>query len=84
LRGLIRNLEVMWEYAARDSGFTLRVPRNDDVMLVVIPAKAGIQYSRGCADKLRSRGVLDRPVKPGDDGGEVGAYFVILIPPAAG
>jgi hypothetical protein len=28
----------MWEYAARDSGFTLRVPRNDDFMLVDIAA----------------------------------------------
>ena len=36
---------------------------------IVIPAKAGIQYSRGLAVGRRSRGVLDRPVKPGDDGG---------------
>src|ERR1700676_4879937 len=34
---------------------------------VVIPAKAGIQYSRGGGDKSRGRGVLDRPVKPDDD-----------------
>jgi hypothetical protein len=25
------------------------------------------QYSRGAGDNPRSRGVLDRPVKPGDD-----------------
>ena len=36
---------------------------------VVIPAKAGIQYSRDVAIEPRSRGVLDRPVKPGDDSG---------------
>src|ERR1700740_3472249 len=28
----------------------------------VIPAKAGIQYSRGLSEMRRSRGVLDRPV----------------------
>jgi len=34
---------------------------------LVIPAKAGIQYSRAAEIELRSRGVLDRPVKPDDD-----------------
>jgi hypothetical protein len=34
---------------------------------VVIPAKAGIQYSREAKSKSRGRGVLDRPVKPDDD-----------------
>ncbi len=36
---------------------------------VVIPAKAGIQYAIAVRLEPRSRGVLDRPVKPGDDGG---------------
>jgi hypothetical protein len=35
---------------------------------VVIPANAGIQYSRALVVKTRRRGVLGRPVKPGDDG----------------
>jgi hypothetical protein len=35
----------------------------------VIPAKAGIQYSRGGDGIRRGLSVLDRPVKPGDDGG---------------
>src|ERR1043166_4520923 len=34
---------------------------------LVIPAKAGIQYPRDAGGKSRSPGVLDRPVKPGDD-----------------
>jgi hypothetical protein len=34
---------------------------------VVIPAKAGIQYSEAPAMESKSRGVLDRPVKPDDD-----------------
>jgi hypothetical protein len=34
---------------------------------LVIPAKAGIQYSRAAEIEPRRRGVLDRPVKPGDD-----------------
>ena len=38
-------------------------------MTAVIPAKAGIQYSRGRSGIRRGRGVLDRPVKPGDDAG---------------
>jgi len=37
------------------------------IQQVVIPAKAGIQYSRAPEIKPRRRGVLDRPVKPGDD-----------------
>jgi hypothetical protein len=36
---------------------------------LVIPAKAGIQYSRAVRIEPRSRGVLDRPVEPGDDSG---------------
>jgi GIY-YIG catalytic domain-containing protein len=31
------------------------------------PRKRGTQYSRGVRDKSRGRGVLGRPVKPGDD-----------------
>jgi hypothetical protein len=75
----------MSEYAHRDSGFTLRVPRNDDFMLVVIPAKAGIQYPRGVAVERRSRGVRDRPVKPGDDSGVCGASerFILTLPAVA-
>jgi len=45
-------------------------PRDREVMsanYVVIPAKAGIQYSRDAKNNSRSRGVLDRPVKPDDD-----------------
>jgi hypothetical protein len=42
---------------------------------LVIPAKAGIQYSRDSDDEPGSRGVLGRPVSPGDDscGGVAGA-----------
>ncbi len=36
--------------------------------IVVVPAHAGIQYSRALRFLLRLSGVLDRPVKPGDDG----------------
>jgi hypothetical protein len=49
--------------------------RRDDVRKVwwrpsaVIPAKAGIQYSRAAEIESRGRGVLGRPVKPGDDSG---------------
>jgi hypothetical protein len=32
-----------------------------------MPAKAGIQYSRGVEIHHGCRGVLDRPVKPDDD-----------------
>jgi hypothetical protein len=35
--------------------------------MVVIPAKAGIQYSRAAQVEPRSHGVLDRPIKSGDD-----------------
>jgi hypothetical protein len=31
-----------------------------------------IQYSTAVAIESRSRGILDRPVKPGDDGGRYG------------
>ena len=34
-----------------------------------------IQYSRDVRDQPRGRGVLDRPVKPGDDGGVFGLYY---------
>ncbi len=33
----------------------------------VIPAKAGIQYAAASRWTHSGRGVLDRPVKPGDD-----------------
>ena len=33
------------------------------------------QYSRDRRVKLRSRGVLDRPVKPGDDSFDCGGHF---------
>ena len=36
----------------------------------VIPAKAGIQYAGTPEIESRGRGVLGRPVKPGDDSGE--------------
>jgi hypothetical protein len=36
---------------------------------LVIPAKAGIQYAGKPEIKSRGRGVLGRPVKPGDDSG---------------
>jgi hypothetical protein len=52
------------------------------VRLLVIPAKAGIQYSRAGAIEPRSRGVLGRPVKPGDDGGVWGATVRLLVIPA--
>jgi hypothetical protein len=45
--------------ASRECGV---VSAND----IVIPAKAGIQYSRGALES-KGRGVLDRPVKPDDD-----------------
>jgi hypothetical protein len=35
----------------------------------VIPAKAGIQYAGEPAINSIGRGVLGRPVEPGDDGG---------------
>jgi hypothetical protein len=41
--------------------------RNDDLIPIVIPAQAGIQYSRDGSNESRGRGVLDRPVKPDDD-----------------
>ena len=34
----------------------------------VIPAKAGTQYSREISDESNGRGVLGRPVKPGQAG----------------
>jgi hypothetical protein len=38
----------------------------------VIPAHAGIQYSRASmVTNHRRSGILGRPVKPGDDGGNV-------------
>ena len=33
-----------------------------------------IQYSRDVRDEPRGRGVMDRPVEPGDDGGGCGSY----------
>jgi hypothetical protein len=36
--------------------------------MLVSPAKAGIQYSRASELEPKSRGVLDRPIKSGDDG----------------
>ncbi|MDD1520637.1 hypothetical protein DAA51_14640 [Bradyrhizobium sp. WBAH10] len=41
--------------------------------VAVIPAKAGIQYAAAVRLEPRSRGVLDRPVEPGDDRGVWGA-----------
>jgi hypothetical protein len=35
---------------------------------VIARLDRAIQYSRGGCSKPRGRGVLDRPVKPGDDG----------------
>ncbi|MBB4371177.1 hypothetical protein GGD63_003975 [Bradyrhizobium sp. cir1] len=42
-------------------------------MDAVIPAKAGIQYAAAARLEPSSCGVLDRPVKPGDDSGVLGA-----------
>ena len=36
---------------------------------VVIPAKAGIQYAAAHLGFTTVSGILDRPVKPGDDSG---------------
>jgi hypothetical protein len=49
----------------------------------VIPAKAGIQYSRGFSIKWRSRGVLDRPIKSGDDVECAEAAIILTLPAAA-
>jgi hypothetical protein len=46
---------------------------------LVIPAERGIQYSRGFSIESGSRGVLDRPVKPGDDSGVVGEHAMSVI-----
>jgi hypothetical protein len=48
----------------RDDGWR-ELPRAQ----LVIPAKVGIQYAGKPAFKSRGRGVLGRPVKPGDDSG---------------
>ncbi|NEW89331.1 hypothetical protein DU475_18965 [Rhodopseudomonas sp. WA056] len=45
---------------------------------VVIPAKAGIQYSRAFAAERRRSGILGRPVEPGDDGGGWGRRGALL------
>ena len=37
----------------------------------VIPAKAGIQYAAAYRLKTKVSGILDRPVKPGDDSGVI-------------
>jgi hypothetical protein len=49
----------------------------------VIPAKAGIQYAAAARPESRSCGVLDRPVKPGDDSGVFGERIPITLPAAA-
>jgi len=36
----------------------------------VIPAKAGIQYAAAVVIEPNLLGILDRPVKPGDDSGK--------------
>jgi hypothetical protein len=50
-------------------------PCNDVLRIspaVITREKRVIQYSRDGRDSSRCRGVLDRPVKPGDDGGIYG------------
>jgi hypothetical protein len=42
------------------------------------------QYSRDVQDKPRSRGVLDRPVKPGDDSFDWGGRLWLLLRGAQG
>ena len=49
----------------------------------VVPAKAGIQYSAAVRLEPRRCGVLDRPVKPGDDSGMFGENIIIITLPAA-
>ena len=65
LQGYERPLPPCHNEAARRMG--PRVRRDDIQRELVIPAKAGIQYSRAAGVEPGSRGVLDRPVKPGDD-----------------
>src|SRR5665213_2593001 len=48
----------------------------------VIPAEAGIQYSRAPAINNGCRGVLGRPVKPGDDGGDWCSVIAITPSPS--
>src|SRR4051812_20710461 len=42
----------------------------------VVPAKAGTQYAGKVVIEPRSRGVLGRPVEPGDDSGMRGVLFI--------
>ena len=62
-------------------GQTLLYPpaRSSSATLLVVPAQAGTQYSRDARAHPRRRGVLDRPVKPGDDSG-IGVQPSILTP----
>jgi hypothetical protein len=50
---------------------------------LVIPAKAGIQYAETPAINPIGRGVLGRPVKPGDDSGVCGVSVIRITLPAA-
>ncbi len=60
-----------------------RTPRaarmRTNILLVVMPAKAGIQYAAASRLKHSASGILDRPDKPGDDGGEGRAQRQILM-----
>jgi hypothetical protein len=49
----------------------------------VIPAKAGIQYAGNAVIEPMGRGVLGRPVKPGDDSGVCVARVPTITLPAA-
>jgi hypothetical protein len=43
-----------------------------------MPAQAGIQYSETSVIESKTRGVLDPPVKPGDDGGGWSIVIVVI------
>jgi hypothetical protein len=50
---------------AQDCAVDLMKPRTNTA--VIARRDRATQYSRDASDRARSRGVLDRPVKPGDD-----------------
>jgi hypothetical protein len=53
------------------------------LIVAVVPAKAGTQYAAAARLESQSRGVLDRPVKPGDDSGKFGENIIVTLPAAA-
>jgi hypothetical protein len=48
---------------------------NETNTAVIARLDRATQYSRDASDRMRSRGVLDRPVKPGDDSFVVAGVF---------